>query len=78
MAFAGIAAGGRGGFRIEAPSSGEVDVSLYGGGRRGQKRDLDDYAEGGDSDDGRAAADAQSARDRVVQGSRGSSSSKIL
>ena len=35
VTFAGIAAGGRGGFSIEAPSE-DVDVSLYGGGRRGQ------------------------------------------
>ena len=39
VAFAGIAAGGRGGFRIEAPASDEVDASLYGGGRRGQGQD---------------------------------------
>ena len=39
VAFAGIAAGGRGGVRIEAPASDEVDASLYGGGRRGQGPD---------------------------------------
>ena len=73
VAFAGIAAGGRGGFRIEAAPSDEVDASLYGGGRRGQRRDCDDYAAagagggGGDSDDddgGRASAAAEAARER--------------
>ena len=77
VAFAGIAAGGRGGFRIEAAPSDEVDASLYGGGRRGQRRDCDDYAAagagggGGDSDDdedggggARASAAAEAAREK--------------